>query len=84
MLSLSMLATEQPEWEGPLPVGLPAENYTIQISGRDDRACRALNQVVHFRSQGSRSCAHVCGHLEPGRTVVKYPPKAAFARSNDW
>eukprot|EP00903_Cladosiphon_okamuranus_P018201 g16743.t2 len=34
LLSLSMLATEQPEWEGPLPLGAAADNYTMRISGQ--------------------------------------------------
>eukprot|EP00903_Cladosiphon_okamuranus_P005952 g5878.t1 len=34
LLSLSMFATESPEWEGPLPQGSPSEDYTILIAGQ--------------------------------------------------
>lgn len=36
LLSLSMIATESPQWEGLLPLGSPSSNYTILIAGRCD------------------------------------------------
>lgn len=33
LFSLSVFAAEFPEWQGPLPLGSPTENFTMLIAG---------------------------------------------------
>eukprot|EP00752_Nemacystus_decipiens_P006049 g5460.t1 len=83
LLSLSMLATEQPEWEGPLPMGLPAENYTIRISGQVSDSFGATAIATNNASGETVTARVTAWSAAGGGTTLSDTYAAALAEVSD-